>query len=121
MDVSETFGPVDTTISGTVGAIESSHAVMQTVLLLETHRHSDGQSEALYSPPPRSGQHSYMQNKCMHMQKANTPTHTYTWAGIWGGWMGGWVGGEGEREREKRRRRGDLVAVDCISSSSKWG
>lgn len=120
MDVSETFGPVDTTISGTVGAIESSHAVMQTVLLLETHRHSDGQSEALYSPP-RSGQHSYMQNKCMHMQKANTPTHTYTWAGIWGGWMGGWVGGEGEREREKRRRRGDLVAVDCISSSSKWG
>lgn len=113
MDVSETFGPVDTTISGTVGAIESSHAVMQTVLLLETHRHSDGQSEALYSPPPRSGQHSYMQNKCMHMQKANTPTHTYTWAGIWGGWV--------EKEREKRGGGGDLVAVDCISSSSKWG
>ena len=55
----------------------------------------------LYISPLRSGQHSYMQNKCMHMQKANTPTHTYTWAGIWGEWMDGWVGGWRRRERKE--------------------
>ena len=116
MDVSETWGPVDTTISGTVGAIESSHAVMRTVLLLETHRHSDGQSEALYSPPAPDNTVICRTNACTCKKQIRPLTHTHGQASG----VDGWVGGEGEREREKRGG-GGLVAVDCISSSSKWG
>lgn len=104
MDVSETFGPVDTTISGTVGAIESSHAVMQTVLLLETHRHSDGQSEALYFPPPLRTTQLYAEQMRAHAKSKYAHSHIHMGRHL--GWMDGWVGGEGEREREKRRRRG---------------
>lgn len=101
MDVSETFGPVDTTISGTVGAIESSHAVMQTVLLLETHRHSDGQSEALYSatPPLRTTQ-LYAEQMRAHAKSKYAHSHIHMGRHL--GWMDGWVGGWRRRERERK-------------------
>lgn len=103
MDVSETFGPVDTTISGTVGAIESSHAVMQTVLLLETHRHSDGQSEALYFPPPPAPDNTVIcrTNACTCKKQIRPLTHTHGQASGVDGWVGGWRRRERERKEEE--------------------
>lgn len=98
MDVSETFGPVDTTISGTVGAIESSHAVMQTVLLLETHRHSDGQSEALYSPPAPNNTVICRTNACTCKKQIRPLTHTHGQASGVGGW----------RRRERKEEEGGI-------------